>query len=97
MLIAQNDDPELLEWLAKANQEGGGFVSALARAALVADWENYPLVRPLVLQVRAKYPCYEPTESVKAEIRLREASVDDLQKRARREIAERPEKARDVK
>jgi hypothetical protein len=78
MLIAQNDDPELLEWLAKANQEGGGFVSAIARAALVADWENYPLLRPLVLQLRAKYPCYEPSDAVKAEIRSREASIDDL-------------------
>ena len=48
VLIAQNDDPEMLEWLARANQEGGGFVSAIARAALIADEENYPLMRPAV-------------------------------------------------
>lgn len=44
-LIAQNDDPELLEWLANANHQGGGFVSALACAALVADFQNYSLLR----------------------------------------------------
>jgi len=71
MLIAQNDDPELLEWLAKADREGGGFVSSVARAALVADHDNYPLVRPLILQLRAKYPKYEPSEEVKREIRER--------------------------
>lgn len=71
MLIAQNDDPELLEWLAKANQMGGGFVSSLARAALVADHENYPLIRPLIVLMRAKYPKYEPSEEVKREIRER--------------------------
>jgi hypothetical protein len=69
MLVAQNDDPELLEWLAKANQQGGGFVSALARAALVADPENYPILRPVILEMRKKYPQYEPSEAVKAEIR----------------------------
>jgi hypothetical protein len=70
-IIAQEDDPELLEWLAKANQDGGGFVSAIARAALVADWENYPLMRPLIVQLRAKYPRYEPSDAVKAEIKSR--------------------------
>lgn len=70
-LIAQSDDPELLEWLAKADQEGGGFVSAVARAALVADESNYPLIRPLVLQLREKYTRYEPTDAVKQEIRDR--------------------------
>jgi hypothetical protein len=70
-LIAQSDDPELLEWLAKANQLGGGFVSAMARAALVADPYNYPVIRPAILALRAKYPQYEPTELVKREIRER--------------------------
>ena len=70
-MIAQEDDPELLEWLAKANQEGGGFVSAIARAALVADFENYPLIRPVVIALRVKYPRYEPSAAVKQEIRER--------------------------
>lgn len=83
-MIAQEDDPELLEWLAKANQEGGGFVSAIARAALVADWENYPLLRPVVVELRAKYPRYEPSDSVKDELRLRTTSVEDVQNRGGR-------------
>jgi len=70
-LIAQSDNPELLEWLAKAVERGGGFVSAVARAGLVADDENYPLIRPLLCVLRAKYPAYEPTEEVKEEIRRR--------------------------
>jgi hypothetical protein len=70
-MIAQEDDPELLEWLAKANQEGGGFVSSIARAALVADFENYPLMRPLLLVLRKKYTRYEPSDAVKREIRSR--------------------------
>lgn len=71
MLIAQNDDPELLEWLAKADRDGGGFISSIARAALVADDSNYPLIRPLILLLRVKYPKYEPTDQVKQEIRDR--------------------------
>lgn len=71
MLIAQNDDPELLEWLANAKQRGGGFISSLATAALVADHANYPIIRPVILQMRGKYPAYEPSDAVKAEIAAR--------------------------
>ena len=67
-LIAQTDDRELLEWLANAAEKGGGFVSAIAHAGLVADFENYPLIRPLLLVMRKKYPAYEPSEAVKQEI-----------------------------
>jgi hypothetical protein len=73
LLIAQNDDPELLEWLAKASEDGGGFVSSVARAGLVADHENYPLIRPLLLQLRTKYTTYEPSDAVKREIRERKS------------------------
>jgi hypothetical protein len=71
-LIAQTDDPELLEWLAKASQEGGGFVSSVARAGLVADPENYLLILPLLIALRAKYTKYEPSDAVKQEIRERQ-------------------------
>lgn len=70
-MIAQDDDPELLEWLAKASQDGGGFVGSVARAGLVADFENYPLIRPLLMTLRRKYPQYEPSDAVKQEIRDR--------------------------
>lgn len=74
-LIAQNDDHELLEWLAKASQFGGGFVSAVARAGLVADHETYPLIRPLLIEMRKKYPKYEPSDEVKREIRERKTGA----------------------
>jgi len=59
-MIAQNDDPELLEWLSNARQKAGDFLSALADAGLRADWQNYPLMRSLLLDMRKKYPEYEP-------------------------------------
>jgi hypothetical protein len=70
-LIAQNDDPELFEWLANADLRGGSFVHGIAHSALVADCENYALIRPLVLQLRAKYPDYKPSAAVKQEIKER--------------------------
>lgn len=72
-LIAQNDDPELLEWLAKADKDGGGFIHNLAHAGLVADPENYPVLRPVLIEMRKKYPAYEPSDEVKREIRERKA------------------------
>ena len=68
MLIAQDDDPLLLEWLCNARERAGGFVSNLAKAALVADWENYPILRPVLVQMREKYPEYEASDAVKREI-----------------------------
>lgn len=68
ILIAQNDDRAMLEWLANATQRGGTFISCIARAGLHADTENYPLMRPLLLVLRKKYPEYEPSEDVKREI-----------------------------
>jgi hypothetical protein len=59
--IAQ-EDIELVDWLLGiANHkptEPGDFLKALAAAALRADPENYPLMRPMLLHVRAKYPEY---------------------------------------
>jgi hypothetical protein len=70
-MIAQEDDPEILEWLANAHRRGGGFIHSLAHAALQADSENYPILRPALLVLREKYPAYEPSEAVKQEIRER--------------------------
>jgi hypothetical protein len=72
-LVAQSDDPELLEWLAAADRDGGGFVQNLAHAGLVADPENYPLIRPVLIEMRKKYPAYEPSDAVKREIRERKS------------------------
>jgi hypothetical protein len=70
-LIAQNDDPELLEWLSNAKQKGGHFISSIASAGLIADHENYPMIRILLMAMRRKYPEYEPSDAVKQEIRER--------------------------
>jgi len=77
LLIAQTDDPELLEWLGKACNLGGSFVSSMARAGLVADWQNYPLIRPVLLQLREKYPAYEPSEAVKRELAKKKEGGED--------------------
>ena len=70
-LVAQNDDPELLEWLAKADKDAGDFVKNVAHAGLVADPWNYPVIRPFLVEMRKKYPAYEPSDAVKQEIRER--------------------------
>jgi hypothetical protein len=57
MLIATND-PELLDWIVGARDQAGHFLSALAEAALHADWENYPLLRPMLLKMQEKFPKY---------------------------------------
>lgn len=59
MLIASNDDPGLFYWILNAQQREGSFISSLATAAVFADCENYPLIRPLILQMRKKYAKYE--------------------------------------
>jgi hypothetical protein len=70
-MIAQTDDPEMLEWLANAEQKAGGFLSTFARAAMHADAENYPVLRPALVVFRKRYPLYEPSEEVKREISAR--------------------------
>src|SRR5580658_3193231 len=75
--IAQEDDPELLEWLANAKEKAGGFVSNLAAAALVADWENYPILRPVLLLMREvsavrAQRCGESRDRPEAEMKVAE-------------------------
>ncbi len=56
----QNDDV-MWTWLVWAHETGGLFVQAIAGAAIVADPENYRLMRPLLLRLKAKYPSYAQT------------------------------------
>jgi hypothetical protein len=72
-LIAVNDDPELLEWICNARERAGHFLSNLARAAHHADHENYPILRPVLIEMRKKYSAYEPTDTVKREIAERKS------------------------
>lgn len=66
MMIAPQDT-ELLSWLlGVANNKphrAGGFLRSVADAALRADWENYPLMRPFLLEMKKKYPQYLFTEA----------------------------------
>ena len=52
------EDSELMDWLLNARQSGGGFVNAIAEAGLRADLENYPILRPVLLQLKERYPAY---------------------------------------
>ena len=56
------EDDELLDWLYgvvnNSPVEAGGFLHAIAEAATRADYQNYPLLRPVLLHLRAKYPNY---------------------------------------
>jgi hypothetical protein len=63
-MIAQEDEPEMMDWLQNAASRGGGFISLLAVAALHADSENYPILRPALLELRRKYPKYDRLRGV---------------------------------
>lgn len=68
ILIAQTDHPYILEWLGNARLNGGSFLACFSAAALVADEENYSLLKPVVDALRVKYPQYEPSDTVKLEL-----------------------------
>jgi len=59
--VAQTDTA-LVDWLLGVVNsrpvESGGFLRRLAEAALAADAQNYRLMRPIVAEMRRKYPKY---------------------------------------
>ena len=52
------EDNALSEWVREAQMYGGSFVAAIAAAAIRADDDNYALLRPVLLQLKDKYPKY---------------------------------------
>ncbi len=55
------DDLELIDWVLGITSERaspGDFLRAVAEAATRADWENYPILRPALLELKKKYPYY---------------------------------------
>ena len=56
------EDGELFDWLYGVLNhrpvEAGGFLHAIADAANRADYANYSLLRPVLLQLCSKYPKY---------------------------------------
>ena len=58
MLI--EDYEELSQWVrGLTTGKAGGFLDAMARAALHADFENLEIIRPALEQLRHKYPEYQ--------------------------------------
>jgi hypothetical protein len=58
MTILQNDR-EMLDWVLNLDRmHAGGFLLAIGDAAQRADHENYPLMRPMLLVLKHKYPEY---------------------------------------
>lgn len=45
-------DPELHDWLIWTEENGSGFLRAIAEAALVADLKSYNLLRPVLLKLK---------------------------------------------
>lgn len=60
-MIAQ-EDRELLPWLLgivnHRPTRAGDFLKAVADAALRADFENYAILRPALLELQKKYSWY---------------------------------------
>ena len=55
-----HQDPELRKWLITIVHDNmaGDFLKLLAMAALHADHENYPILRPALLEISKRYPKY---------------------------------------
>lgn len=63
--LVAHQDTELIDWLMGIVNwhptEPGDFLKSLADAALRADFENYPTLRPALIEFKKKYPKYKYT------------------------------------
>jgi hypothetical protein len=60
MMILQND-PELVDWVFNLDlMHAGDFLRSIGSAAQRADVANYSLMRPLLRELKKKYPQYDP-------------------------------------
>jgi len=63
--VLLQDDIELIDWVLGITSErsgAGDFLRAIAEAATRADWENYPILRPVLLELQKKYPYYSEAD-----------------------------------
>lgn len=62
-LVAQQDEEEIQRWIYGvengAPMPAGDFLRTIVAAALRADYENYPLMRPLIIALKQKFPKYK--------------------------------------
>ena len=58
MMDSANADPELSQWLRWASEQGHTpmFVRTLAEATLMACMPDYALLRPVLLELKRRYP-----------------------------------------
>ena len=60
-MVAQ-EDVELFPWLIAVSHHAGDFLKNLGEAGLRADRLNYPILRPVLLAMKTKYPSYGDEE-----------------------------------
>lgn len=58
-----NDNPEVRYWAVEAANHGGRFLQKIAGAALSADVNNYPILKPALLKLMNEYRQYLCCES----------------------------------
>jgi hypothetical protein len=59
-MILHGVDPELDTWVDNLVRMGAGsFLQAVHSVAVTADSDNYAMLRPVLLQLREKYPQYK--------------------------------------
>ncbi len=58
MMDSANTDPELHDWLRWAADGGNTpmFVQTVAEAALIACLPDYELLRPVLMELKGRYP-----------------------------------------
>jgi hypothetical protein len=58
MILSANTDPELHDWLRWASEGGNtpSFVRKVAEAALIACTPDYVLLRPVLIDLKRRYP-----------------------------------------
>ncbi|MGH7936663.1 MAG: hypothetical protein ACREF8_06610, partial [Chthoniobacterales bacterium] len=53
------EDSDLMDWLLGIRPKNAGdFLQSVAMAAMRADAQNYMILRPALLELKAKYPKY---------------------------------------
>lgn len=57
-MLSANTDPELHDWLRWAAEAGNTpmFVRKVAEAALIACLPDYELLRPVLMELKGRYP-----------------------------------------